>query len=165
MKIKNLPNAPLAKIDGTEKEYTLSFFEINNISHNCNLLKDFNPLPLISNRKLHKNYRILSELIEEIKEEGEVIEEKRAKLNAILNDPELTPKLKEETDELMDGVKVATKVFNKEKRNVYLYTIPIGDFPAERDKFGKKKIPLQNGQSSEVEYINSYLELLETVII
>lgn len=102
--------------------------------------------------------------MKEIREEGDLIEKRRADIKRMRADVKHEDEAIE-VDTLMKDLVAETQEFNKKLHEVYLYTIPSTDFPDDRAKFGKKTIPDQMKGEREVEYISFYLELLGNVII
>lgn len=163
-KTKNQPDAPLEKINEGETKFLLSFLDLDTISFSCHQLKDFPHMPLSDGKKLHRNYKTCDTLMKSIREEGDLIEKRRADIkkmrSEVKNEDEAI-----EVDNLMKDLIAETLEFNKKTHEVYLYTMPSTDFPDDRAKFGKKTIPDQLKGEREVDYINFYLELLGNVII
>jgi hypothetical protein len=157
-------DASLAALEGTQI-VPLSFREMQQMENHCNILKDFVFTPLINGRRLHKNSKVLAAQQQEVAEEGQRIEERRGKLHGFLNDPNSTPELKAETEELMKALIAETKEFNVKKYDVPLHTLSIADYPTDPEKFGKKEIPMQDGTKVEVAYYPSFLELTDVIIL
>ena len=159
---------PLAAIDESKTEFSLTFQVLVDIKAHCDILKDFFNTSLTTLRKLHKNSKIIAEIITALQEEGELINQRKAEIekrvlefnsspqNADKEGPELKKKIEEVKDEI--------KKFNKKQHEVELYTVSITDFPSERDKFGKKVVGKGQQFEHEIDYVTSYLELLGTVI-
>lgn len=162
-KTKNQPDAPLAAINDGTAPFLLSYLDLDTISFSCNCLKDFAHMPLADGRKLHRNYKITDARLKEIREDGEIIEKRRAELKKMRAEP-LNEDQAKEVDDLMKDLVIETNDFNKRLHEVYLHTIPDTDFPEEREKWGKKIIPDQMKGEREVEYVNFYYELLGNVI-
>jgi hypothetical protein len=157
--------ATLTAIYGESHPFELSYARMQQIENHCNILKDFALTPLSNGRKLHKNSKILSEKQVEIMEEGNAIEERRQKLTEMRNNPDATEETKKEVDELMLQLIEQTKAFNKAKHIVDLYLVKIDAYPKEPEKFGIKKVPMQNGTTVEVPYYSSFLELTDLIIV
>lgn len=162
-KTKNQPDAPLAVIPEGTTPFLLSFLELDTIAFSCHNLKDFPLMPLSDGKKLHRNYKTCDALMKAIREEGDLIEKRRADLKKmranVASEDEAV-----EVDNLMKDLIAETQEFNKREHEVHLYTMSSSDFPDDRTKFGKKTIPDQLKGEREVEYVSFYLELLGAVI-
>lgn len=163
-KTKGQPDAPLAVIPEGTTKFLFSFLELDTIAFSCHNLKDFSLMALSDGKKLHRNYKTCDSLMKVIREEGDLIEKRRADIKRMRADVKHEDEAIE-VDALMKDLVAETQEFNKKLHEVYLYTIPSTDFPDDRAKYGKKTIPDQMKGEREVEYISFYLELLGNVII
>jgi len=149
-------------------EFIFTFQQLTEVKAHCDILGDFFYTSLAALRKLHKNSKLIADVVTAIQEDGILINQRKVNIekkvaelkseaaNASQDDPDLR--------KMIDEVKSEILNFNRKTYKIELYTILITDFPSEREKFGKKIINKGQPSEREVDYVTSYLELLGTVI-
>lgn len=149
-------------------EFIFTFQQLIEVKTHCDILSDFFYTSLAALRKLHKNSKLIADVVTAIQEDGALINQRKAdiekKVSELRSDPLNATKEDPDLRKMIEEVKAEILNFNKKTYKIELYTISTRDFPSEREKFGKKIINRGQPSEREVDYVTSYLELSGTVI-